>query len=208
MQFNASSRGAIIASLMQYLSSFRRLVSAERAVDKSLSSSPSRATSSRLTLSLSLFATISNSHLWLSSDSSNYSFPLCSNQPSCHHHHHWHHPRGSVCAGHFSGAELHPPNCNFVGHHSLVTPALFPPPVVSSPLPLLLHHANNPLGTLCHPPLPHPSIHRRSTSRLDSLSLFTQLALLSNDSTPNERTNEQTNERTNGRKEKKPGFSR
>lgn len=36
MQFNASRRGAIIASLMQYLSSFRRLVSAERAVDKSL----------------------------------------------------------------------------------------------------------------------------------------------------------------------------
>lgn len=36
MQFNASRRGAIIASLMQYLSSFRRLVSAKRAVDKSL----------------------------------------------------------------------------------------------------------------------------------------------------------------------------
>lgn len=48
------------------------------------------------------------------------------NHPSCHRH-----PRGSVCAGHFSGAELHPPNCNFVGHHSPVTPALFPPPTSS-----------------------------------------------------------------------------
>lgn len=42
MQFNASRRGTIIASLMQYLSSFRRLVSAERAVDKSLPPSTSR----------------------------------------------------------------------------------------------------------------------------------------------------------------------
>ena len=160
MQFNASSRGAIIASLMQYLSSFRRLVSAERAVDKSLSPSPSPVSA--------LSATISNSHLWLSSDSSNCSFPLCSNQPSRHHHHHHHrrrrhHPRGSVCAGHFSGAELHPPNCNFVGHHSLVTPALFPPPVVFNPSLSSYVMLTTPLAPLPLSPSPTTPVYFSST---------------------------------------------
>lgn len=108
MQFNASRRGAIIASLMQYLSSFRRLVSAERAVDKSLSP-PTYAASPSLPTYLH--------------PSSNY--------PSSP-------PPRAVCGGHFSGAELHPPNCNFVGHRFPAALALFLPTPYTRTLPPLL----------------------------------------------------------------------
>lgn len=69
------------------------------------------------------------------------SFQLCSLSPHVQPTHRYHHPpRGSVCAGHFSTPELHPPNCNFVGHHSPRNTRIISP--------AHLHHANNPLDTL------------------------------------------------------------
>lgn len=101
MQFNASRRGPIIASLMQYLSSFRRLVSTERAVDKSLPPTPLLLLPP-LPLPPYLLAPLAQ---------------LSVLAPAAR----------AVCGGHFSGAELHPPNCNFVGHRSLAALALFLP---------------------------------------------------------------------------------
>lgn len=81
--------------------------------------------------------------------------------------HRCHHPRGSVCAGHFSTPELHPPNCNFVGHHSPRNTRIISP--------THLHHANNPLDTLLAPtssfhpfalfPSPHLLPHFARTER-------------------------------------------